>query len=164
MSAPLPDPKPVGIADAVFESTAESLSLLATLCRAGVLGKRRDSIQIYCRQRSARLATLCREVCTQVAIELYSQAHLAGVSAGDRLLPAGLRLDQMRHRPLPGPVADSARAQMTRWLLPAGQRPAAMHAPDQVWQAAELAIVAGRNARTKPYSSGPRVFLVWVQP
>ena len=64
---------------------------LATLYRAGVLGKRRDSTQIYYRLQSERVATLCREVCTQVAIELDSQAILAEVTAGERLLPAGLR-------------------------------------------------------------------------
>ena len=64
---------------------------LATLYRAGVLGKRRDSTQIYYRLQSERVAALCREVCTQVAIELDSQAILADVTAGERLLPAGLR-------------------------------------------------------------------------
>ena len=64
---------------------------LATLYRAGVLGKRRDSTQIYYRLQSERVATLCREVCTQVAIELDSQAIQGDVTAGERLLPAGLR-------------------------------------------------------------------------
>ena len=64
---------------------------LATLYRAGVLGKRRDSTQMYYRLQSERVATLCREVCTQVAIELDSQTSMANVSAGDRLLPSGLR-------------------------------------------------------------------------
>ena len=64
---------------------------LATLYRAGVLGKRRDSTQIYYRLQSERVATLCREVCTQVAIELDSQATQGDVTAGERLLPAGLR-------------------------------------------------------------------------
>lgn len=43
---------------------------LSALYRAGVLGKRRDSSQIYYRLQSERVATLCRAVCTQVAIEL----------------------------------------------------------------------------------------------
>ena len=42
---------------------------LSTLYRAGVLGKRRDSTQIYYRLQSERVATLCRAVCTQIAIE-----------------------------------------------------------------------------------------------
>jgi DNA-binding transcriptional ArsR family regulator len=61
---------------------------LATLYRAGVLGKRRDSTQIYYRLQSERVATLCRAVCTQVAIELEGGGQ---VPDGERLLPAGIR-------------------------------------------------------------------------
>lgn len=61
---------------------------LSTLYRAGVLGKRRDSTQIYYRLQSERVATLCRAVCTQVAIELDPGTE---VPATDRLLPAGAR-------------------------------------------------------------------------
>ena len=61
---------------------------LSTLYRAGVLGKRRDSTQMYYRLQSERVATLCRAVCTQVAIELDSQADVA---AAERLLPLGGR-------------------------------------------------------------------------
>jgi ArsR family transcriptional regulator len=61
---------------------------LSTLYRAGVLGKRRDSTQIYYRLQSERVATLCRAVCTQVAIELDEQAEL---SVADRLLPKAAR-------------------------------------------------------------------------
>lgn len=61
---------------------------LATLYRAGVLGKRRDSTQIYYRLQSERVATLCRAVCTQVAIELDGSDELP---AGERLLPLGPR-------------------------------------------------------------------------
>ena len=61
---------------------------LATLYRAGVLGKRRDSTQIYYRLQSERVATLCRAVCTQVAIELDNSGD---VPASERLLPAGVR-------------------------------------------------------------------------
>ena len=43
---------------------------LSTLYRAGVLGKRRDGTQIFYRLQSERVATLCRAVCTQVAMEL----------------------------------------------------------------------------------------------
>ena len=56
---------------------------LATLYRAGVLGKRRDSTQIYYRLQSERVATLCRAVCTQVAIELDSGHE---VERSERLL------------------------------------------------------------------------------
>jgi ArsR family transcriptional regulator len=43
---------------------------LATLYRAGILSKRRDSTQIYYSLQSQRVAALCRAVCTQVAIEM----------------------------------------------------------------------------------------------
>jgi DNA-binding transcriptional ArsR family regulator len=42
---------------------------LGTLYRAGVLGRRRDATQVYYRLQSERVATLCRAVCTQVAID-----------------------------------------------------------------------------------------------
>ena len=61
---------------------------LSTLYRAGVLGRRRDSTQIYYRLQSERVATLCRAVCTQVAIEMDSGTE---VPAADRLLPGNLR-------------------------------------------------------------------------
>lgn len=43
---------------------------LATLYRAGVLGRRRDGSQIYYRISSPKAMALCRAVCTQVAIDL----------------------------------------------------------------------------------------------
>ena len=42
---------------------------LNTLYRAGVLGKRREGVQIYYRIINDRVVTLCRAVCTQIAIE-----------------------------------------------------------------------------------------------
>ena len=42
---------------------------LNTLYLAGVLGKRRDGVQIYYRIVNQRVATLCRAVCTQIAAE-----------------------------------------------------------------------------------------------
>ena len=42
---------------------------LNTLYKAGVLGKRRDGVQIYYRIVNERVVTLCRAVCTQIAIE-----------------------------------------------------------------------------------------------
>jgi DNA-binding transcriptional ArsR family regulator len=57
---------------------------LATLYRAGVLGKRRDATQIYYRIESERAAMLCRAVCTQIAVELDPGAKVA---AGKRLTP-----------------------------------------------------------------------------
>jgi DNA-binding transcriptional ArsR family regulator len=42
---------------------------LNTLYSAGVLAKRRDGVQIYYRIVNDRIVTLCRAVCTQIAIE-----------------------------------------------------------------------------------------------
>jgi DNA-binding transcriptional ArsR family regulator len=42
---------------------------LNTLYQAGVLGKRRDGVQIYYRIINDRVVTLCRAVCMQIAIE-----------------------------------------------------------------------------------------------
>jgi DNA-binding transcriptional ArsR family regulator len=71
---------------AAIETTQPNMSQhLATLYRSGVLAKRRDGTQIYYRLQSERVATLCRAVCTQVAIELDSETQ---VSPSDRLVPA----------------------------------------------------------------------------
>jgi DNA-binding transcriptional ArsR family regulator len=71
---------------AEIETTQPNMSQhLSMLYRSGVLAKRRDGTQIYYRLQSERVATLCRAVCTQVAIELDSDAELA---PSDRLLPA----------------------------------------------------------------------------
>ena len=42
---------------------------LNTLYRAGILGKRRDGVQIYYRIVDDRVPALCRAVCTQIAVE-----------------------------------------------------------------------------------------------
>jgi DNA-binding transcriptional ArsR family regulator len=42
---------------------------LNTLYQSGVLGKRRDGVQIYYRITNDKVVTLCRAVCTQIAIE-----------------------------------------------------------------------------------------------
>ncbi|MFM2059303.1 MAG: hypothetical protein RLY71_3688 [Pseudomonadota bacterium] len=74
---------------AEIDTTQPNMSQhLSTLYRAGVLGKRRDSTQIYYRLQSERVATLCRAVCTQVAIELDPEIN---VEPADRLLPANVR-------------------------------------------------------------------------
>jgi ArsR family transcriptional regulator len=71
---------------AEIDTTQPNMSQhLATLYRAGVLGKRRDSTQIYYRLQSERVATLCRAVCTQVAIELDGGGEMP---SSERLLPA----------------------------------------------------------------------------
>ena len=58
---------------------------LSTLYRSGVLAKRREGTQMYYRLQSERVATLCRAVCTQVAIELDGDAQ---IDPSERLVPA----------------------------------------------------------------------------
>ena len=58
---------------------------LSMLYRSGVLSKRREGTQMYYRLQSERVATLCRAVCTQVAIELDGDEN---VKPSDRLVPA----------------------------------------------------------------------------
>ena len=72
-----------------IETTQPNMSQhLSTLYRAGVLGKRRDSTQIYYRLQSERVATLCRAVCTQVAIEMDPGA---AIDPAERLRPGPAR-------------------------------------------------------------------------
>lgn len=74
---------------AQIDTTQPNMSQhLATLYRAGVLGRRREGTQIYYRLQSERVATLCRAVCTQVAVELDGNDT---VPAAERLLRTGLR-------------------------------------------------------------------------
>ena len=61
---------------------------LSMLYRCGVLAKRREGTQMYYRLQSERVATLCRAVCTQVAMELDPESE---VKASERLVPAGVR-------------------------------------------------------------------------
>lgn len=69
---------------AEIETTQPNLSQhLSTLYRAGVLGKRRDSTQIFYRLEGERVATLCRAVCDQASRELHSPAE---VPAHERLV------------------------------------------------------------------------------
>jgi ArsR family transcriptional regulator len=54
----------------VIETTQPNMSQhLNTLYQSGVLGKRREGVQIYYRIINDRVVTLCRAVCTQIAIE-----------------------------------------------------------------------------------------------
>jgi ArsR family transcriptional regulator len=72
-----------------IETTQPNMSQhLSTLYRAGVLAKRRDGTQIYYRLQSERVATLCRAVCTQVALELDGGQDLP---RSERLLPGNAR-------------------------------------------------------------------------
>jgi ArsR family transcriptional regulator len=72
-----------------IETTQPNMSQhLATLYRSGILSKRREGTQIFYKLQSERVATLCRAVCTQVAIELDGEERLP---ASERLMPAALR-------------------------------------------------------------------------
>lgn len=74
---------------AEIDTTQPNMSQhLSMLYRSGVLAKRRDGTQMYYRLQSERVATLCRAVCTQVAIELD----------GDETMPASDRLVTASHR------------------------------------------------------------------
>lgn len=57
---------------------------LGTLYRAGILGRRREGTQVFYRVANQRAATLCRAVCTQVALELDDGTT---VPSHERLLP-----------------------------------------------------------------------------
>ncbi len=68
---------------ALIDTTQPNMSQhLATLHRKGVLSRRRDGAQIYYQLRSERVATLCRAVCTQVAIEMDDDGE---IEVADRL-------------------------------------------------------------------------------
>lgn len=55
---------------AEIDTTQPNMSQhLATLYRAGVLGRRRDATQIYYHIRNERAAAICRSVCMQIALE-----------------------------------------------------------------------------------------------
>jgi DNA-binding transcriptional ArsR family regulator len=70
---------------AEIDTTQPNMSQhLNMLYRSGVLAKRRDGTQMYYRLQSERVATLCRAVCTQVAIEIEGDLH---VDPADRLVP-----------------------------------------------------------------------------
>ena len=72
-----------------IETTQPNMSQhLATLYRAGVLSRRRDATQIYYRIGSERAASLCRAVCTQIALEMDPQAE---IEEADRLVPHPVR-------------------------------------------------------------------------
>ncbi len=68
---------------AEIDTTQPNMSQhLSTLYRAGVLSRRRDATQIYYRIGNERAASLCRAVCTQIALE----------ADGDDDLPSSERL------------------------------------------------------------------------
>lgn len=68
---------------AEIDTTQPNMSQhLSTLYRSGVLGRRREGTQIYYRLQNDFVSTLCRTVCTQVAIE--SEPREAGLARGRR--------------------------------------------------------------------------------
>jgi len=71
---------------AQIQTTQPNMSQhLSMLYRNGVLARRREGTQVYYRLQSERVATLCRAVCTQVAIELDAEGPL---DPSERLVPA----------------------------------------------------------------------------
>ncbi len=79
---------------AEIDTTQPNLSQhLAVLYRCGVLAKRKEGTQVIYRVQSEKAVTLCRSVCTQIAIALDEPE---GVPAAESLLPAPpLRRQQM---------------------------------------------------------------------
>ena len=68
ISALCPGEKNVGALLAQIETTQPNMSQhLHTLYKAGVLGRRRDGVQIYYRITDDRVLTLCKAVCAQLA-------------------------------------------------------------------------------------------------
>ncbi len=68
--------KNVGELLAEIATTQPNMSQhLNTLYKAGVLGRRREGVQIYYRIINERVVTLCRAVCTQIAIETGEASH-----------------------------------------------------------------------------------------
>ncbi|MFP5325525.1 MAG: ArsR/SmtB family transcription factor [Gammaproteobacteria bacterium] len=68
-----------------IDTTQPNLSQhLNLLYRAGVLAKRKEGTQVIYRVQSERAVTLCRTVCTQIAIEMDEPSS---VPASQRLSP-----------------------------------------------------------------------------
>lgn len=70
---------------AEIDTTQPNLSQhLNLLYRAGVLAKRKEGTQVIYRVQSEKAVTLCRTVCTQIAIEMDEPT---AIPAADRLSP-----------------------------------------------------------------------------
>ncbi len=68
-----------------IDTTQPNLSQhLNLLYRAGVLAKRKEGTQVIYRVQSEKAVTLCRTVCTQIAIEMDEPGS---VPASERLSP-----------------------------------------------------------------------------
>ena len=69
---------------AEIDTTQPNMSQhLAALHRKGVISRRREGAQIYYQLQSERVASLCRAVCTQLAIEMDIDV---AIEPSDRLL------------------------------------------------------------------------------
>lgn len=66
--------KNVGQLLAEIDTTQPNMSQhLNTLHKSGVLGRRREGVQIYYRIINAQAVTLCRSVCTEIAMREGAQ-------------------------------------------------------------------------------------------
>ena len=89
ISAACQNEKSVSVLLTEIDTTQPNMSQhLSPLYRCGVRAKRREGTQMYYRLQSERVATLCRAVCTQLAIKLDGETTLA---ASDRRVPAMYR-------------------------------------------------------------------------
>ncbi len=76
---------------AEIETTQPNLSQhLATLYRTGILGRRREGTQVFYRLVNEQAATICRAVCTQIAMDLAEPAEppAAPAEAAEPAAPA----------------------------------------------------------------------------
>jgi len=70
-----------------IDTTQPNLSQhLNLLYRSGILARRKEGTQVIYRVQSEQAVTLCRSVCTQIAIEMDEPA---AVPAAQRLTPRG---------------------------------------------------------------------------
>jgi ArsR family transcriptional regulator len=90
--------KNVGELLSEIDTTQPNMSQhLNTLYQAGVLGKRREGVQIYYRIINDRVVTLCRAVCVQVASEADVKN---GVSFGSGFHGHAPDLDPVNSHPI----------------------------------------------------------------
>jgi DNA-binding transcriptional ArsR family regulator len=76
---------------ALIDTTQPNMSQhLSALYRKGVLSRRKEGAQVFYGLQSERVATLCRAVCTQVAIELDDNIP---IDAADRLTKTSMSAD-----------------------------------------------------------------------
>lgn len=70
-----------------IDTTQPNLSQhLAVMYRSGVLAKRKEGTQVIYRVQSEKALTLCRSVCSQIAIEMDDTPDASAMPASERLL------------------------------------------------------------------------------